>query len=156
MAVAYAALANGGDVVVPHVVDRVEDVSGRVLQEVNPPPRRHLNIAEANRTAILDGLHQAAMSNGGTSYQVFGNFPIQVAGKTGTAQRAPHPDQSWYVAVAPFDNPRIVVAVTVERGGFGVDTAAPVAEQILADYFNVKPSAPVTSAITYGTKATTE
>jgi penicillin-binding protein 2 len=82
------------------------------------------------------------MSPGGTSYPVFGNFPIQVMGKTGTAQRAPHPDQAWYVAAAPFGNPRIVVAATVERGGFGVDTAAPIVQQILADYFNVKPGPP--------------
>jgi penicillin-binding protein 2 len=142
MAVAYSTLANGGDVVVPHVVDRVEDVTGRVLQEVRPQVKRHVNIDPANRQAILNGLHGAAMSPGGTSYPVFGNFPIQIMGKTGTAQRAPHPDQAWYVAAAPFGNPRIVVAATVERGGFGVDTAAPIVEQILADYFNVKPGAP--------------
>jgi len=156
MAVAYAALANGGDVEVPHVVDRVEDVSGRVLQEVHPGPRRHLDIAEPNRQAILSGMNQAAMTNGGTSYPVFGNFPIQVAGKTGTAERSPHPDQSWYIAVAPYDHPRIVVAATIEEGGFGVDTAAPVVMRMLADYFNVEPSAPVTNAITYGKPGTGE
>jgi penicillin-binding protein 2 len=145
MAVAYATLANGGDVVVPHVVDRVEDVTGKVLQEVRPQVRRHVNIDPANRQAILNGLHDAAMSPGGTSYPVFGNFPIQIMGKTGTAQRAPHPDQAWYVAAAPFGNPRIVVAATVERGGFGVDTAAPIVQQILADYFNVKPGPPATN-----------
>src|SRR5882757_8099319 len=62
MAVAYAALANGGDVVIPHVVDRVEDVSGKVLQEVRPQVKRHVDIDPANRQAILDGLHAAAMS----------------------------------------------------------------------------------------------
>ncbi|MGZ5340306.1 MAG: penicillin-binding protein 2 [Solirubrobacterales bacterium] len=156
MALAYAALGNGGDVVQPHVVDRVEDVSGRVLQEVHPGPRRHLDIADANREAILEGMHQAAMTDGGTSYKVFGNFPVQVAGKTGTAERAPHADQAWYMALAPADNPRVVVAVTIEEGGFGADTAAPVAMRILADYLNVEPSAPVADAITYGKKGTAE
>ena len=150
MAVAYAALGNGGDVIQPHVVERVEDVSGRVLQEVHPEPRRHLDIADANRQAILEGLRQAAMVNGGTSYRVFGNFPVEVAGKTGTAERAPHEDQAWYIALAPAENPRVVVAVTIEEGGFGADTAAPVAMRILADYLNVEPSAPATDAITYG------
>lgn len=146
MAVVYATLANGGDVVVPHVVDRVEDVSGRVLEEVHPDPGRHVDIDDANREAILGGLRAAAMDQGGTSYPVFGNFPVQIMGKTGTAERAPNPDQAWYVAVAPYDNPRIVVAVTIEKGGFGVDTAAPVAQQILADYLNVKPGPPPADA----------
>ncbi|MGZ5313163.1 MAG: penicillin-binding transpeptidase domain-containing protein, partial [Solirubrobacterales bacterium] len=124
--------------------------------EVHPGPRRHLDIADANREAILEGMHQAAMTDGGTSYKVFGNFPVQVAGKTGTAERAPHADQAWYMALAPADNPRVVVAVTIEEGGFGADTAAPVAMRILADYLNVEPSAPVADAITYGKKGTAE
>ena len=75
---------------------------------------------------ILDGLHDAAMTPGGTSYDVFGGYPVQIAGKTGTAQRGINEaDQSWYIALAPFDHPKYVVAVTIERGGFGVDTAAP-------------------------------
>jgi penicillin-binding protein 2 len=146
MAVVYSTIANGGDVVVPHIVQRVEDVSGRTLQEVRPQVRRHVDIAPANRTAVMQGLTAAAMSQGGTSYPVFGNFPIPIAGKTGTAERAPHGDQAWYVALAPADNPRIVVAVTLEEGGFGVDTAAPVAARILADYLNIKVPPPPPNA----------
>ena len=63
----------------------------------------------------------AAQSPGGTSYPVFGNFPVPMAGKTGTAQRPGQQDQSWYVALAPYPNPKIVVAATIEQGGFGVD-----------------------------------
>jgi penicillin-binding protein 2 len=72
---------------------------------------------------------------------VFGadeSFSIPVAGKTGTAERPPHGDQSWYVALAPYPNPRYVVAVTVENGGFGADTAAPAAKKIIAALFNAK------------------
>ena len=47
-------------------------------------------------------------------------------------------DQSWYVALAPYPNPKYVVAVTDEAGGFGADTAAPMARRILAELFNVK------------------
>ena len=85
----------------------------------------------------MTGLTRAAMEEGGTSYPVFGNFPIDVAGKTGTAERGfteggfPLPDQAWFVALAPANDPEIVVAVTVERGGFGVDSAAPVAARII-------------------------
>ncbi len=147
MAVVYAAIANGGQVLRPHLVERVEEVSGRVLQEVNPEPRRQIEISESTRTTILEGLRQAAMENPGTSYKVFGNFPVQIAGKTGTAERAPHADQAWYVALAPADNPRIVVAATIEEGGFGADTAAPTVMQILADYLNVEPGLPPADAI---------
>ena len=70
---------------------------------------------------------------------------VDIMGKTGTAERAPNPDQAWYVGVAPFNDPRIVVAATIERGGFGVDTAAPVVQQILADYLDVKPGPPATN-----------
>ena len=74
---------------------------------------------------ILDGLHEAATEPGGTSYPVFGDYPVQIAGKTGTAERPGQADQSWYIALAPYDDPKYVVAVTIERGGFGADSAAP-------------------------------
>ena len=98
MAVAYAAIANGGDIVRPHVGLRVDDPQGRAIQEIDPAPRRHVDIDPPGAQAIMDGLHDAAMAPGGTSYKVFGGFPVDVAGKTGTAERPPDPDQSWYIA----------------------------------------------------------
>jgi penicillin-binding protein 2 len=139
MAVAYAAIANGGDVVRPHVGLEVQDPNGSVVQEIDPAPQRHLDIDPSYRSAILDGLHGAAQEPSGTSYSVFGNFPVPMAGKTGTAQRPPNGDQSWYVCVAPYPNPKIVVAATIEEGGFGVESAAPVARQILDAYYNEHP-----------------
>jgi len=136
MAIAYAALANGGTIVTPHVGLEIEDAAGRVLKEFAPPARRHVHIDPAYREAILEGLHEAAQAPGGTSYAVFGGFPVPVAGKTGTAQRPPHADQSWYIVLAPYPNPRIVTAVTIEEGGFGVESAAPAALQILEAYFH--------------------
>jgi penicillin-binding protein 2 len=136
MAVAYAAIANGGDVVRPHVGLEVRDPRGGVVQEIDPGPQRHLDIKPQYRQAILEGIHMAAQSPGGTSYAVFGNFPVPMAGKTGTAERAPQGDQSWYVALAPYPNPEIAVAATIEQGGFGVDSAAPVVKQILSAYYD--------------------
>jgi penicillin-binding protein 2 len=136
MAVAYAALGNGGTVVTPHLGDDVESVTGKVLEEIRPAPRRHLDISPTTRDTIMTGLTRAAMEPGGTSYPVFGHFPFSVAGKTGTAERPNQADQAWYVVLAPANNPQIVVAVTLERGGFGADTAAPVAARILEQYFH--------------------
>ena len=125
MAVAYATIANGGEVVRPHVGLRVEDPAGRTIQEIEPAPRRQVPIEPEWQQAIMDGLHDAAMAPGGTSYPIFGGYPVDIAGKTGTAERPPNGDQSWYVALAPYDDPKYVVAVTIEQGGFGADTAAP-------------------------------
>jgi penicillin-binding protein 2 len=135
MAVAYAALANGGTVVTPHVGLEIDDAAGRVLKEFDPTPRRHVRMDPEYRAAILEGLHDAAQGGGGTSFEVFGDFPIPVAGKTGTAQRPPHADQSWYGVLAPYPNPRIVTFVTMEEGGFGAESAAPAAKAILEAYF---------------------
>jgi penicillin-binding protein 2 len=135
MAVAYAAIANGGTIVTPHLGMQVDDAAGRVLKEFDPPPRRHVRMDPAYRAEILEGLHDAAQNGAGTSFAVFGNFPIPVAGKTGTAERVGHADQSWYGVLAPYPNPRIVTFVTMEEGGFGAEAAAPAARQILEAYF---------------------
>jgi penicillin-binding protein 2 len=135
MAVAYATLANGGTVVTPHLGKEIDDPAGRVLREIDPKPQRHIHINPEYRAAILEGLHDAAQNGGGTSFEVFGDFPIPVAGKTGTAQRPPHLDQSWYGVLAPYPNPRIVTFVTMEEGGFGAESAAPAARKILEAYF---------------------
>jgi penicillin-binding protein 2 len=120
MAVAYATIANGGDVVRPHVGLRVQTPNGSVVQEIDPAPQRHLDLDPAYTKAILSGIHAAAQEPSGTSYSVFGNFPVPMAGKTGTAQRPPYGDQ-------------------IEEGGFGVEAAAPVARQILDAYYNEHP-----------------
>ena len=146
MATAYAAIGNGGHIVTPHLGRSVETVTGEVLEEIRPAEKRTVDIPEEARQTILTGLTRAAMEQGGTSYPVFGNFPVDVAGKTGTAERGfydsglPVPDQAWYAALAPANDPEIVVVVTIERGGFGADSAAPVAARILEKYFE----APIT------------
>lgn len=136
MAVAYAALGNGGKVLEPQLMLRTEDPAGRVLAETQPRVVSRVPIDPAARSAIMEGLHDAAQAPEGTSYKVFGGFPVEVAGKTGTAERAGEADQAWYAILAPYPNPKIAVVVTVERGGFGADTAAPVALQMLQEYFH--------------------
>jgi penicillin-binding protein 2 len=139
MAVAYAAIANGGRVLTPRIGLRIEDSSGRAIQQLQSPPARRLGVKPEFRQAILDGLRGAASQPGGTSEPVFKGFPIPVAGKTGTAEKgAGRADQSWYVALAPYPSPKYVVAVTDEAGGFGAETAAPMARSIIAELFGVK------------------
>jgi penicillin-binding protein 2 len=138
MAVAYAAIANGGRVLRPRLGQRIENSAGQAEQNLEAPTARRLGIPADHRQAILEGLRGAASAPGGTSTPVFEGFPIPIAGKTGTAEKGlGRADQSWYVALAPWPDPKYVVAVTDEAGGFGADTAAPMARLILAELFNV-------------------
>ncbi|MCB8915653.1 MAG: penicillin-binding protein 2 [Thermoleophilales bacterium] len=141
LAVAYAALGNGGKVLKPELMLQTEDAAGRVLGENEPVVENTIPIDPADRSVVMAGLHDAAQSPEGTSYKVFGGFPIKVAGKTGTAERTGEADQAWYAVLAPYPNPEIAVVVTVEQGGFGADTAAPVALQVLQAYFHKKAEA---------------
>jgi penicillin-binding protein 2 len=138
LAIAYSAIANGGNVVRPHVGLEVDATDGTVLQRIDPPAARHVDIAQQNLDAIRTGLHDAASQSGGTSADVFASWPqdrYPVYGKTGTAQRGNQADQSWYVCFVPDPQRPILVAVTVEQGGFGAQAAAPAAREILSQWF---------------------
>jgi penicillin-binding protein 2 len=141
LAIAYAALENGGTIVTPHLGLDVQNTDGTVLQQIDPAPARHININPYYRQTILDGLRAAASQPGGTSDDVMGNFPEQVYGKTGTAQYTGQNDYAWYACFVPSwaTNKPILVVVHVERGGFGDIAAAPVARQILSQWFFGKP-----------------
>ena len=136
LAVAYSALVNGGTIVRPHVADAL--VRGGSVQKLRFKPVRKLKLVDTQ--AIRDGLYDAA--HVGTSGMVFGNFPIPVAGKTGTAEAPPGDDHSWYASWAPARHPKIVVVAMIEHGGFGAEAAAPAVKEIYESYFHVKPAAP--------------
>jgi penicillin-binding protein 2 len=140
MAVAYGAIVNGGRVVRPHLGVAVEDANGRELQRIDPGTARRVKMDPAGREAIMQGLHAATMGDG-TSADVFRGWnqdAFPVYGKTGTAERPGHGDQSWYVCYVPNGSKPIVLAVTVEDGGFGAEAAAPIARVMLAEWFNQK------------------
>jgi penicillin-binding protein 2 len=136
MAVAYAAIANGGRVVRPQLGAAVEDANGRILQEIPRPPSRRVRINPVARQAIMDGLHLSTIGDG-TSAAVFKDWDqraFPVYGKTGTAQTS-RGDQSWYVAYVPNPSRPIVIAATVEQGGFGAEAAAPTVRYMLGEWF---------------------
>ncbi|XEQ92138.1 Peptidoglycan D,D-transpeptidase MrdA [Sporomusa carbonis] len=89
---------------------------------------------------IGEALHEVALP-GGTAARIFQGFPVSIAGKTGTAENSQGEDHGWFVAYAPFEDPQIVVAVIVEHGGYGAESAAPVAKKIFAAAFNISSTA---------------
>ena len=139
LAVAYSALENGGTVVRPHVAKAI--LRGESVQTLTFKPVRKVKLTDA--WAIKQGLYAAAHSPGGTSASLFANFPVPVAGKTGTAESgAGRSDHSWYASWAPANDPKIVVVVLIAHGGFGVQAAAPAAKEIYQAYFRLKGSTP--------------
>jgi penicillin-binding protein 2 len=137
LAVAYSALINGGKVVRPHVGEAV--IQNGVRRQLRFKPVRRVHLSPYT-SAIRQGLYEAANDAGGTSASVFSGFQPPIAGKTGTAETCGPscPDHSWYASWAPYNHPKLVVVVMVERGGFGAEAAAPAAKKIYQAYFHPK------------------
>lgn len=146
LANALAALVNKGRLFRPHVVKYVVDSQTGERRVVEPEPLRAIPLKEAHLKAVLDAM--VDVNKTGTGKRVFKDAPYSVGGKTGTAQvfslrgqrydkdkvRERLRDHSWFVAYAPAENPQIALAVLVENGGFGAQSAAPIARQVL-DYY---------------------
>jgi penicillin-binding protein 2 len=149
MARFYAMIANGGQMVTPHIAEDVEtsgEAGGtpQVLRELATQQPTPTGVNPAYLSAVQQGLYAGTHSVYGTSYGVFGQFPIPIAGKTGTAQKNvtipgyPNPvelNQSWWCGYGPFDAPSIVVCAVIENGGHGGTAAAPAALQVFEAYF---------------------
>ncbi|HEY3615151.1 MAG TPA: penicillin-binding protein 2 [Gaiellales bacterium] len=118
LAVGYAAIANGGTVVTPHVVNAIQS-PGEPTRIQPAPPRRKIAIGASLLTSVRSGLMRATHQPNGTATPVFGNFAIPVAGKTGTAQRLHEPDYAVFASYAPAIDPKYVTAIVIERGGHG-------------------------------------
>lgn len=143
MAVSYSGLVTGGRIPRPHLGLEIQDSQNRLVQKVDPGPARRVKIQKSWQDAIMDGLHQSTVGEGGTSAGVFAGWPqdrLPVFGKTGTAETFVDGiayDQSWYVAYVPHPTKPIVIATTVERGGFGAEKAAPIVRRMLAKWFDL-------------------
>lgn len=132
-AVSYAALANGGTVMEPRVVDKVVSPDGEVVDDITPQVVRRVDISESTHQQLLSDLNKVVTS--GTAQRAFLDFGVgldEVGGKTGTAEVSKtSDDHAWFIGVAPIDDPQYVVAVIIEEGGSGGAIAAPVARHIL-------------------------
>jgi penicillin-binding protein A len=132
MAMVAAAVANGGMLMAPHFTDRIVDPDGRTIQTINPSGyHRVMNPSTAQEVAQM--MKRVVDEGTGTAAQLGG---INVAGKTGTAQVGivgSNLTQPWFIGFAPIQNPKVAIAVTIERsqGGFGGTVAAPIAKAVI-------------------------
>jgi penicillin-binding protein 2 len=146
MAVAYSTLVNAfndngeGTVVTPHLGLEIDEPGGGLVQSLSFPTR-HVHLNAANLDLVMQGIHEAASEAGGTSADVWAGWDQSahpVYGKTGTAERLGQEDQSWYMCYVADQQRPIVLAVTVEQGGFGAETAAPIARLLASQWFGVR------------------
>lgn len=96
--------------------------------------KEDVQINDSTINAIFEGMKSVTGDHGGTVYGTFSSFPIEVAGKTGTATSGNGSDNAWFVGFAPYDTPEIAVVVIVEHGGHGYFTARAV-KDIMEEYF---------------------
>jgi penicillin-binding protein 2 len=136
-ACAYAALANGGTYYYPRLVCKI---AGGGQETVFPVRSEAIGVSDRSLPVIKEGMRRVVQEQGGTAYRVFEDVSfLKVAGKTGTAQygAANELSYTWFAGYAPSDAPRIVVVALIEEGETGGATSAPVAKQVLVDFFTL-------------------
>jgi len=136
MAVYCATLANGGTVNQPHVVKSVHNNILDRIEDIDYDSKK-IQINGRYFDMVREGMFAVVNIPGGTAgiAQIPG---IKVAGKTGTAQNPHGQDHSWFICFAPYENPKIAMAVIVENAGFGSTVAAPIARDLVAQYLGIK------------------
>lgn len=150
LAMTYAAIANGGTLYVPQLVEKVKAPDGTLLSEFSPQIRKKMEIAPEHLKLVHDALWAVVNREGGTAYDEKNReATVQLAGKTGTAQVEQHlrdksddkrawyvyRSHAWFAGWAPAEAPELAFAVMVEHGGGGGKNAAPIAVEALSQYF---------------------
>lgn len=149
LALAYGALANGGTLYKPQLVESIRHADGTLVEEIAPEVQRRIEIPSAHLDLITSGLFGVVNEQGGTAYDARIPGGVEVSGKTGTAEiqrgamrRDVDPRRAWYfqrshawfAGYAPSGAPEVAIVVLVEHGGGGGRAAAPPAVRILQDY----------------------
>jgi penicillin-binding protein 2 len=149
MAMAFTALANGGTLYVPQVVERLEAHDGRVITSYGPQVARQIKTPPDALAIWKKGMWKVTNEPGGTAFEHGHVDIVPVMGKTGTAEVKKHHKSetkdldrynpsnahAWFAGWAPAEDPEIAIVVLVEHGGGGGAIAWPIARQILEGYF---------------------
>ena len=145
----YAMIANGGKLVTPHLADDVEltgsnSQPARVLRRFGAQPAQPSGVDPTALRYVQQGLEEATHASFGTGVGVFGSFPVNIAGKTGSAEKnvtlpgdryPQNLTQSWWCGYGPYLSPTITVCAVIENGGHGGTAAAPAALRVFEQYF---------------------
>lgn len=133
-----ATLANGGTRYTMHIVDKVEETNGTIIKKIEPVVEEVTKFQDANLQAVYKGMLLVTQGTKGSLRGVFKDFPIDVAGKSGTAQenltRSSH---TWFTGYAPYDDPQIAITVMIPFGESSGSPAAVVAKNIIGEYMGL-------------------
>jgi penicillin-binding protein 2 len=150
MAMAYAALANGGTLYTPQIVQRVVAKNKRVVVEYEPKVAREIGTPPEVLDVWRQGMWRVVNQPGGTAFEHGHSDIVEIAGKTGTAEVRsrkkdkpsvmvkgwdPKRSHAWFAGWAPANDPQIAIVVLVEHGGPGGKVAAPIAKNILEQWW---------------------
>ena len=134
MTVALASIANGGVLYQPQIVDKIVDLGGKIIEDIPTKIIRQGFIQEKNIEIVQEGMRQAVLTGSARSLI---DLPVEVAGKTGTAQfGSAGQTHAWFIGYAPYENPEIILTILIEGGGEGSQIALPIAKEVLEWYFN--------------------
>lgn len=135
MAKYVATLANGGNRYKSTLIDKIEDSYGNI--EYNEPVlEEQLNIEQEYLDVIYEGMHNVIRGTNGTLTYKFKDYPIEIAGKSGTAQDVKNkPDNTWFVGYAPYEDPQISIAVVIPFGDYNNNApAAEISKTVISAY----------------------
>ncbi|WP_118183284.1 penicillin-binding protein 2 [Paraburkholderia phosphatilytica] len=148
LAHATATLANDGVLMKPHLVKEIENPITHASRLTVPSDEGRIDVKQSDIDVVKRGMENVAKNPSGTAYKVFANSQYDVGAKTGTAQvfslqgakyhghalAERLRDHALFIAFAPFDHPKIAVALIVENGGWGAEAAGPIARRVI-DYY---------------------
>lgn len=135
MATVASQIANGGYAVQPHLVHSIAQSDGTV-NLVSPDTSKISWIQPREIETVKAGMRRVVTTGSGRYYANLDS--VKVAGKTGTAQNPHGEDHGWFICFAPLDDPQIAVAVLVENGGYGSQSASPIASLLVEKYLTGK------------------
>jgi len=131
-----AVFANGGSLYRPHIIRQVLNSQDQLIGEVDNQPIKSNVVNSKTINIVREGMRQTVTAGSARSLQ---SVPVEVAGKTGTAQwSTTKPTHAWFTGFAPYDKPQIVITILIEQGGEGSSVAVPIANEVLTWYFSQK------------------
>ncbi|MFC4769035.1 penicillin-binding protein 2 [Effusibacillus consociatus] len=132
-------IANGGKRMKPYLVKEIKDPEGKLIKKMEPEVLNQVSFSPELLQYAREGMWKVTHEPYGTASYMFGRKKYDVAGKTGTAQTGRDTENYWFVGYAPYNNPKIAIAVVVPEGRVGMhsyEMAGPVAEKMLDTFFN--------------------
>ncbi|PLX27446.1 penicillin-binding protein 2 [Candidatus Parcubacteria bacterium] len=128
-----AAFANNGKIYRPHLIRMILDSDDNIIKQVDAYPIKENFLDNYNIQVIKEGMRQTVTDGSARSMY---DAPVEIAGKTGTAQWSSVKDNhAWFTGFAPYDEPEMVITILVEEGGEGSAVAVPIAKEALSWYF---------------------